>query len=615
MMGAALARKDVSAVNGINGSIADVHRNISPGMDRQEDIGDQLYVSDLSPSKDRYSTPISSVGTTEIARKGGDDSDGSDWSSGAEDVIARGMISQDESFNLLKRYRKHLLPHFPVVPVAEDTSLLELRQQKPILLLAVLAAASGASDVDLNLRLNHEVQQVYADRVAMKGERSLELIQAILITVTWYCPPDRFDQLKFYRYLHMAWSMALDIGLDKRPRVPVDRLPINGTPEPNAHHIESIERRRTLLSCFLMCSMVSVSLRRPFIAPFTTMMEESLGILETTTNGAPTDHRLCAWVRLQCIMEQFSASCSTSDPCTTINIAEPRIQHTIRNFDKQIRTWKDECHVDVLNGALLNFYYVNMTYLHEFVLYADHDKDHFTPPFTLGLVTPKEHPESLPPANFDAVAAVQSATQAMLDHFLGMKVDALQSLPVVSYVRMTYALVVLTKLSLSAMARGSALGQLLDVRGIGAAAYQDKIVSHLAYGAGSNECRMAVKFLMINFKLRSWYAKITTSISHSEEQIEPCMWLGNEQDCKPTARDPASKTSSHTLGDKLFLQTAETSTSLPDDPQMILEDMVNPMIRGNDEDSCFEALRGWQPDGDFADLLQFDTGMEYGFGP
>ena len=614
-MGAALARKGVSDADGVNATIADAHHDVSPSISRQEDIGDQFYVPDLSPRKDQHSTPISNLSTTETARNSGDTFDGSDWASVAGDVITRELISQDESFNLLKRYKRDLVPQFPVVPLLEDSSLLELRQQKPILLLAILAAASGASDVDINLRLNLEIQQVYADRVAMKGERSLELVQAILITVTWYCPPDRFDQLKFYRYLHMAWSMALDIGLDKRPRLPLDGLHSDGTPESNVRHIESIEHRRTLLSCFLMCSMVSVSLRRPSIAPFTTLMEESLGVMETTTNGAPTDHGLCAWVRLQCIMEQFSASCSMSDPCATTDIAEPRVQHTIRNFEKQIRTWKDNCKIDILNGALLNFYHVNMTYLYEFVLYADHEKDHFTPPFTLGLVVPKKHPETLSPATFDAVSAVQSSTQALLDHFLGIQVHELQSLPIVSYVRMTYALVVLTKLSLSAMAMGSALGQLLDARSIRAAEYQDKIVSHLAYGVGSKECRATVTFLTINSKLRSWYAQIMTSVSHCEEKIEPCFWLGKGQDLKPTVRDPTSGTSLNTLGDELFLQRADSSTLQPWDPHSILENMEGTVVRENGNDSRLEGLYGWQADGDFTDLLQFDTDLGFGFGP
>ncbi|KAL8673191.1 MAG: hypothetical protein Q9168_002383 [Polycauliona sp. 1 TL-2023] len=119
----------------------------------------------------------------------------------AGDVIDRGLISINDAAHLLVRFTQELLPHFPIVQLPEGVPLSKLRQQKPVLLLAILAAAAGISDANQNLQLNLEIQQTYANLVVMKGEKSLELLQSIMITTTWLCPPDRFDQLKFYQFL------------------------------------------------------------------------------------------------------------------------------------------------------------------------------------------------------------------------------------------------------------------------------------------------------------------------------------------------------------------------------------------------------------------------------
>ncbi|KAL8881387.1 MAG: hypothetical protein Q9198_001402 [Flavoplaca austrocitrina] len=121
-----------------------------------------------------------------------------------EDVIDRGLVSIKDAEHLLMRYIQELVPHFPIVPLPEDVTLSDMRRRKPVLLLSVLAAAAGTAHADQNMKLNLEIQQTYADLVVMKGEKSLELLQSILITTTWLYPPDRFDQLKFYQYLRKS---------------------------------------------------------------------------------------------------------------------------------------------------------------------------------------------------------------------------------------------------------------------------------------------------------------------------------------------------------------------------------------------------------------------------
>ncbi|KAI4268483.1 MAG: hypothetical protein L6R38_007830 [Xanthoria sp. 2 TBL-2021] len=525
-----------------------------------------------------------------------------------EDVIDRGLLSIEDASRLLVRYTHELVPHFPIVPLPEGVTLPEMRRQKPVLLLSVLAAAAGTSHADQNLQLNLEIQQTYAKLVIVKGEKSLELLQSILITTTWLCPPDRFDQLKFYQYLHMAWSMALDIELDKRSRpsafVTQDDLTM-GSKSPESRHVED---RRTLLSCYIMCSMVSVALRRQSMVRFSTMMAESVDLLETSSYSYPTDRRLCAWVRLQRIMEQYSTAISWDDSASIGSLAEPRVQYTINGFHRQIKDWKESLGPGVLNQSLLIFYHVNTVYIHELAMYVDHDPGDFKPPFVVKSVVRSEGRGNLPPMYIDALSTVQSSTQALLDAFLLLNADGLRALPIVNYVRVTYGIVVLTKLSLSAMAAENPLGQLLDARNIQAAAYQDSLVTHLARAVGSNQFRVASKFFMIILKLRSWYVRYAVPVSQTvkeEEQIEPCVYLGPEHD--PYANNDQLPHSSQ--GENNFLYSL-TDGSLPAQDTSMSDE--GPLPIG--VNLSLAEMSGLMSDSTFDGLLDLGTDFDFDFG-
>lgn len=204
------------------------------------------------------------------------------------DVIDRGLLSIHEASQLYTRYSHELVQYFPTVILPEGYDAADIRRKNPTLFLAVIAAASGSSDADLNVSLNKEIMQIYADQIVIKGEKSLELIQSILITIAWYCPPDNFEELKFYQYIHMAATMALDLGIGKKTRGPIihsHTLAAGFIESPgseslreercrdsftNSPPIDSglLDSRRTILSCYLNCSRLALSLYFEFPLTF-----------------------------------------------------------------------------------------------------------------------------------------------------------------------------------------------------------------------------------------------------------------------------------------------------------------------------------------------------------
>ena len=168
--------------------------------------------------------------------------------------------------DLFDIYNKDLVEHYPVVVFPGTLCVERLRIEKPTLFLSVMAAAAMRSQPQLSTTLNKQVLEAYATRIFLNSEKSLELVQSMIVTAVWYSPPDGSSQHKYYEYIHMAATMALDLGLGTKPSRAErsdQQRPENQSPalrETNVMPLPlkepegtDIERRRTFLSCYLIC--------------------------------------------------------------------------------------------------------------------------------------------------------------------------------------------------------------------------------------------------------------------------------------------------------------------------------------------------------------------------
>ena len=137
-----------------------------------------------------------------------DDHTPRDWSPPAfsphTDVVEREILTMEEANQLFQSYNNDLTQYYPTVVFPPEVSAADLRRTKPTLFLAVISAAAAKVDPHLYSILNTEVLSSYAHRTVVKSEKSLELVQAIIITTVWYFPPGKYAKLKFYEYIHMV---------------------------------------------------------------------------------------------------------------------------------------------------------------------------------------------------------------------------------------------------------------------------------------------------------------------------------------------------------------------------------------------------------------------------
>jgi hypothetical protein len=279
------------------------------------------------------------------------------------DPIDREIISMERATELFDTYNKHHLINAPLVAFSADQTAEEVRRTRPVLFLSIITAVAGKSDSELYSRLHDELLHIFAERFIINTEKSLELVQSFLITAVWLYPPDDFRRLKFYQYIHMAAALCLDLGIgnmfgarncvmnwskthctvgdNKYFGEDPESVPnFTGDPEEGVDDVWMIESRRTYLACYLMCSNVAMSLRRPNMFQWSNFARDCLQYLQKSPQALPSDKHLIAWVKMQNIAEECGTSFSFDDPTMRVSMSDPRMQVTLKGFEKRMGDWK-----------------------------------------------------------------------------------------------------------------------------------------------------------------------------------------------------------------------------------------------------------------------------------
>jgi hypothetical protein len=262
------------------------------------------------------------------------------------DVIDRGIVDVENAAKAFDRYVNDFIPIMPMVVFPPGTTMGSVRRNSPVLFLVILSVAIGAFQPGVQMQLLHEVHRVVADRVVIRGEKSLELVQAITLSCMWYSPPDHFEELKFFQLIHMAIAIALDIGMGRRTRKKGTKhigalkeiLGKKGSPlDP-----DSVETRRAWMGCYFLAINASMALRRPLLLRWHPYMDECIDILQNSPDALPSDQVLVYWAKLSHIAEEAGFQFSMDDPASSLSLHDPKVQYALKGFEKQLDQWREE---------------------------------------------------------------------------------------------------------------------------------------------------------------------------------------------------------------------------------------------------------------------------------
>ncbi|EAU38534.1 predicted protein [Aspergillus terreus NIH2624] len=419
------------------------------------------------------------------------------------DIVDRGMVSEELATKAFDRFVTRMAPSIPLVMFPAGTTVDQIRRTKPVLFHAIVCVAVGSFAPDLQVPITEDFYKTVAERTIVKAEKSLELVQAILVTCSWYMIPNHFEQLKFYQMTHLAVSIGIELGMYRQATVknkPFNfmRDYIRGGPpslEPN-----SPEVRRTWLGCYFLAVHVTVSLRRTILVRWNSYMDECIDILEKSPDALPSDKRMIQWAKLSHIMEDINVQFFTDDTGFDGSMFEPKMQYTLRAFEKQLEEWKREARSEEKDHApvMQQAEQIIDLYMHEPAMHMDPNGHG---PKSAG----DTHTSPISTAHVNALGSCLTACHKALDIICDVDIHDLICLPVVSQARTSFAIVGLIKLYSILSGPDSSLGQIIEPASLRVEYYLNRVIEH--YGAAGElpGGRTPAKFAVVLGLLQRWY--------------------------------------------------------------------------------------------------------------
>ncbi|CAI7663920.1 unnamed protein product [Penicillium glandicola] len=429
----------------------------------------------------------------------------------ADDVVDRGILSLEDAEQLVAYFIHELTFFFPLVVLPSNTTAAQLRQTKPILFLAVIAATSISVNAGLATVLNREMIRLYAERFFIEGEKSLELVQTLLLMNIFYLPPASPLKLQLYQYTHIASTMALEIGLANKHRVSKKSDRKSSKQEP--HDELLAEQARAILGCYHLGSSVAMKTRRPNLLQFNDWMTECLKHLENSPHR--TDRHVAIWFELQRITDEAMSSFGLDDTSTTSPLTESRVQAVLRWFDKRLETWKTNVPSEMLTVPMVLEYHFTALAMYEQGIgegYRDPNvfkRRYYTlPVFDEEGNNDSEAPDApLSAIRIDVKVKWMNAAHELLDTVLACSTETMRKFPNLTYTRFVMAMTSLLKIHFSV--RTGALGQVVTPQTVNVAFYLDALTNKLQEASAGGKYHIPSRWYhVVGVKGRDWYDRL-----------------------------------------------------------------------------------------------------------
>jgi hypothetical protein len=126
-----------------------------------------------------------------------------------------------------------------------------------------------------------------------------------------------------------------------------------------------------------------------------------------------------------------------------------------------------ECQTNNSPATLKMAEHVVNLYMHEVAMHVDHNVEEFKPPFTEESIrsTGLEEEETSKPltsAHIAALSTCLTSIDGVFEAFLSLDIDTIRTLPILYFVRIAYAVVVLIKMFFAAAKPNSELGKVIN---------------------------------------------------------------------------------------------------------------------------------------------------------
>jgi hypothetical protein len=128
------------------------------------------------------------------------------------DIVDRGLLTLDCARTLLDTFRFSYTNYFPFVILPPDTTVESLRREKPFLFLSIVAVAVFGN-TPLQRLLGKEMQKQIASRIVMRNEKSLDILQGLLVHLAYYHYFFSRENQQTYLMIQLSLTLIYELGL------------------------------------------------------------------------------------------------------------------------------------------------------------------------------------------------------------------------------------------------------------------------------------------------------------------------------------------------------------------------------------------------------------------
>ncbi|KAI1760292.1 hypothetical protein GGR53DRAFT_523202 [Hypoxylon sp. FL1150] len=206
------------------------------------------------------------------------------------------QFNLDSAAHLLESFRS-MLSHCPCVVLPEEADVRTMAREMPFTLLAILAVTSCSTSLQNHSLYDEEFRKILGLKFVAGGERTLELLQGLLVYCSWYPFHLRPKNKQLLQYLRMAVDIVHDLELDEE----TDMNLAAEAPEDKEIKLQSI---RAYLTCFYNFSVHSWGMSKLSSLEYTPWMAKCCDVLEACSD-LEQDHILVWLVRIQYIQHEL----------------------------------------------------------------------------------------------------------------------------------------------------------------------------------------------------------------------------------------------------------------------------------------------------------------------
>ncbi|KAJ5290952.1 hypothetical protein N7478_000203 [Penicillium angulare] len=333
------------------------------------------------------------------------------------------------------------MPTCPVAIFIPGTTAKFARNTKPLLFMAIISvAAAGECTPDHHRKFALEARNFLAGLAIFEGEKSLQLIQALLVVSFWYRAPENYARTNQNQLASVTLSMAIDIGLD--------RIEESNIPQKVDDQWNRAEAQRTWLGCFLLCSSLSLIMRRANPMKWTPQLGRYLDDLRQSKLSS-TDEFFCDLLTTEHSCYVANEEFLLSDPSNSVSLWGPDTLSVIQRIKDRANGVSLRAY-NFLQKSLFEFgKLASSLYAYEIVLHVNHNIDEFKAPFSANSLKSLSFFDKQNPHNtyLLVIRKIMQDAQRLLDTFMHLSTSEILALPPHIYAgRVIYAVILLMKL-------------------------------------------------------------------------------------------------------------------------------------------------------------------------